>query len=303
LPAVTFVVNAHTDKKGQALFGSITQFADVGVLYQLERVEHANQATLNCVGARDIEEPPPITFEMEKVSIVTAKGDEINLVISKEAAAQPEKSVNEILSERIDKDEPRARRIVKIMVQHFLSGAKSGALKTQFEKETGLQKQTFYDGLAYATTVKQWMVSSGEGKGKRYNLNPNGSWKEAAQEAGDWSDGIGPSVPPLRGERTNGPMDQSADQSNRTENGPKRTDGPTADSSNPATTAPIDSIEVSDQADSIPAQRIAPRQDLSEILTNIMKRDGSHEETLKKMAEAAKLTNQAIQHADKKRNG
>jgi hypothetical protein len=86
LPAVTFVVIAHTDKKGQALFGSITQFADCDVLYQLERVEHANQATLECVGARDIEDPPAITFEMQKVPIITAKGNEQNLVVSKEVS-------------------------------------------------------------------------------------------------------------------------------------------------------------------------------------------------------------------------
>jgi hypothetical protein len=86
LPAVTFVVIAHTDKKGQALFGSVTQFADCDVLYMLERVEHADQATLTCIGTRDIEEPPPITFEMQKVEIVTAKGIEQNLVVSKEVS-------------------------------------------------------------------------------------------------------------------------------------------------------------------------------------------------------------------------
>jgi hypothetical protein len=92
LPEVTFVVIAHTDKKGQALFGSITQFADCDVLYQLDRVEHANQATLTCIDARDIEAPPAITFEMEKVPIVTAKGKEFNLVVSKEVAAAKEKT-------------------------------------------------------------------------------------------------------------------------------------------------------------------------------------------------------------------
>jgi hypothetical protein len=90
LPAVTFVVIAHTDKKGQALFGSITQFADCDVLYQLERIEHVNQATLQCVGARDIEDPPAIIFEMEKVEIVTAKGKELNLVVSKEVEPDTE---------------------------------------------------------------------------------------------------------------------------------------------------------------------------------------------------------------------
>jgi hypothetical protein len=86
LPEVTVVVNAHTTYKGDKLFGSITQFADCDVLYQLERAPHANLATLECVDARDIEIPPTITFEMEKVPIVTAKGKEHNLVISKEVS-------------------------------------------------------------------------------------------------------------------------------------------------------------------------------------------------------------------------
>jgi hypothetical protein len=105
LPAVTFVVIAHTDKKGQALFGSITQFADCDVLYQLERVEHANQATLDCVGARDIEDPPAITFEMEKVEIITAKGKELNLVVSKEVSpteADAKKAGKETRQEDLD---------------------------------------------------------------------------------------------------------------------------------------------------------------------------------------------------------
>jgi hypothetical protein len=73
LSEVTFVVIAHTDKKGQTLFGSVAQFADCDVLYMLDRVEHADQATLNCIGTRDIEEPPAITFEMQKVEIITVR--------------------------------------------------------------------------------------------------------------------------------------------------------------------------------------------------------------------------------------
>jgi hypothetical protein len=237
LPAVTIVVIAHTDKKGQALFGSVTQFADCEVLYQLNRVEHANQATLECVGARDIEDPPTITFEMQKVPIVTAKGNEQNLVVSKEVLAQPEKSAEDILNERVNKDEPHARRIVKIMVEHFLRGAKSGQLRKQFETETGLQKQTFYDGLGYATTMKGWIVASGEGKAKRYNLNPDGCWKEAVYQEPDIGPMVGPSVHPSRGERTNGPTDQSADQSNGPKTDQQWTNGPTADSDNPDSTA------------------------------------------------------------------
>jgi hypothetical protein len=87
LPAVTMVVIAHTDKKGQALFGSVAQFADCDVLYMLERNENAtDQATLTCIGARDIEEPPAITIGLERVPIVTAKGNEFNLVVSKEVS-------------------------------------------------------------------------------------------------------------------------------------------------------------------------------------------------------------------------
>jgi AAA domain len=102
LPAVTFVVIAHTDKKGENYFGSITQFADSDVLYQLDRDEGADHATLKCIGPRDIEEPPALTIGMEKVPIVTAKGQEFNLVISKEvtevtaAAAKASKQTDDL---------------------------------------------------------------------------------------------------------------------------------------------------------------------------------------------------------------
>jgi hypothetical protein len=89
LPEVTFLTIAHTDKKGLSLFGSIAQFADCDVLYMLQRDETTpNQATLSCVGARDIEEPPTITIEVQKVEIVTAKGKETNLVVSRKVPVQ-----------------------------------------------------------------------------------------------------------------------------------------------------------------------------------------------------------------------
>jgi len=127
LPAVTFVVIAHTTYKGDKLFGSITQFADCDGLYQLERAEHANQATLVCVGARDIEEPPAITFEMEKVPIVTAKGNEQNLVVSKEVPA-----ADTILNESVE--------------------------ETRQSKQEAKQaaKEASLDELAYRTLVGFW---------------------------------------------------------------------------------------------------------------------------------------------------
>lgn len=81
LPRVTVLILAHTDKKGIDLFGSVAQFANCDVLYRLDRQEHALEVTLSCVGARDIEEPAPVTLGLEKVPIDTASGPEENLAV------------------------------------------------------------------------------------------------------------------------------------------------------------------------------------------------------------------------------
>ena len=92
LPQVTVLIIAHTDKKGVDLFGSVTQFANCDVLYMLKRQEHAFEATLLCMGARDIEEPPDLTVTLEKVTIETAKGPEQNLAVFSGAVAAVKKS-------------------------------------------------------------------------------------------------------------------------------------------------------------------------------------------------------------------
>src|SRR5262245_15715609 len=84
LPLVTVLILAHTDKKGIDLFGSVAQFANCDVLYMLNRQEHALEATLSCVGARDIEEPASVTLGLEKVFIDTANGPEESLAVVKE---------------------------------------------------------------------------------------------------------------------------------------------------------------------------------------------------------------------------
>ena len=78
---MTVLIIAHTDKKGVDLFGSVTQFANCDVLYMLKRQEHAFEATLSCMGARDIEAPPDVTVTLGEVTIETAKGPEQNLAV------------------------------------------------------------------------------------------------------------------------------------------------------------------------------------------------------------------------------
>jgi hypothetical protein len=92
LPQVTVLIIAHTDKKGIDLFGSVTQFANCDVLYMLKRQEHTFEATLSCMGARDIEEPPDLTVTLEKVTIETANGPEQNLAVISGTVAAVKKS-------------------------------------------------------------------------------------------------------------------------------------------------------------------------------------------------------------------
>ena len=86
LPLVTVLILAHTDKKGNDLFGSVAQFANCDALYMLNRQEHALEVTLSCVGARDIEEPASVILGLEKVIIDTANGPEENRAVVKEVS-------------------------------------------------------------------------------------------------------------------------------------------------------------------------------------------------------------------------
>jgi hypothetical protein len=92
LPWVTVLILAHTDKKGNDLFGSIAQFANCDALYMLNRQGHALEVTLSCMGARDIEEPADLTITLEKVPIETAKGLEENLAVTSGTVAAVKKS-------------------------------------------------------------------------------------------------------------------------------------------------------------------------------------------------------------------
>jgi hypothetical protein len=77
--------------------------------------------------------------------------------------------------------ERNARRLVDIMAQSFAGGATSEELRIRFEEVTGLKRQMFYDTLRF-TRYRNWLI--GGGKGKLYQLNPDGCWKPTQTSAG-----------------------------------------------------------------------------------------------------------------------
>src|SRR6516225_3674145 len=82
--------------------------------------------------------------------------------------------------------EKNARRLVGVLVQHFPAGATCEDLRKQFEKDTSLNRQSFYNALRY---VKEqgWFVGGGkdrwEQRDQLYTLNPDNSWKEPAPKS------------------------------------------------------------------------------------------------------------------------
>jgi AAA domain len=82
-----------------------------------------------------------------------------------------------IQQQPINPVEVNARNIVEMMVQHFPDGAPFSRLL----KQSGLAKNAFCDGLNYAK-YNSWIIGGGE-RGKPYNLNPNGSWKNSVQSS------------------------------------------------------------------------------------------------------------------------
>ena len=75
--------------------------------------------------------------------------------------------------------EKNARRLIGVMVNHFPGGATCEDLRRQFEKETGLARQSFYNALHHSKG-QGWIVGGGSPRDQNqlYNLSPNGSWKE-----------------------------------------------------------------------------------------------------------------------------
>ncbi len=81
--------------------------------------------------------------------------------------------------------EKNARRLVGVLVQHFPRGGICEDLRRQFEKDTSLARQSFYNALSYAKN-QGWIVGGARDQRDQYqlyNLNPDGSWKEPATES------------------------------------------------------------------------------------------------------------------------
>jgi len=84
--------------------------------------------------------------------------------------------------------EKNARRLVGVLVQHFPAGATCEDLRRQFEKDTSLNRQSFYNALRY-TKEQRWIVGGGkdrwEQRDQLYTLNPDNSWKPPPVSVGE----------------------------------------------------------------------------------------------------------------------
>src|SRR6516164_4870690 len=84
--------------------------------------------------------------------------------------------------------EKNARRLVGVLVQHFPAGATCEDLRRQFEKDTSLARQSFYNALNYVKG-QGWFVGGGkdrwEQRDQLYTLNPDGCWKEPPVSIGE----------------------------------------------------------------------------------------------------------------------
>ena len=160
LPQVTVLIIAHTDKKGNDLFGSVTQFANCDVLYMLKRQEHAFEATLSCIGARDIEEPPDLTVTLEKVTIETANGPEQNLAVISGAVAPVKKSSkkdDDLTTMENVLEVPLGNKATRTQWMESMQNYGRGWSEASFDKKLGLLK-------------KQGRVTGGSGQGEYYSV-------------------------------------------------------------------------------------------------------------------------------------
>src|SRR3974377_2290903 len=78
--------------------------------------------------------------------------------------------------------EKNARWLVGVMAKHFRNGATSEDLRRQFEKDTTLVRQSYYNAL-HLVKERGWFV--GGGRDRLYHLNSDGSWKEPPKSIGE----------------------------------------------------------------------------------------------------------------------
>src|SRR5262249_4327498 len=84
--------------------------------------------------------------------------------------------------------EKNARRLVGVMVQHFPTGATCEDLRRQFERDTSLARQSFYNALNYVKG-QGWFLGGGKDRRDQYQvytLNADDvSWKEPVASIGE----------------------------------------------------------------------------------------------------------------------
>ena len=78
--------------------------------------------------------------------------------------------------------ERNARWLIGVMVRHFPNGATSEDLRRQYERDTSLVRQSFYNALSYVKR-RGWFVR--DEYDRKYHLNGDGSWKEPVASIGD----------------------------------------------------------------------------------------------------------------------
>jgi hypothetical protein len=74
-----------------------------------------------------------------------------------------------------------------VLAKHFPGGATCEDLRRQFEKDTSLARQSFYNALSYAKK-QHWIVGGGRDRRDQYqlySLNADGSWKEPVTSIGE----------------------------------------------------------------------------------------------------------------------
>jgi hypothetical protein len=156
----------HTTKDGFSYRGSSVTPAAVDGL--IESKSDGLMITLTSAGFKDAAEFETFTVRCESVAIETEDGAEDVLVV------KDRNSVTDILNQPFAEIERPARKLVQVMVEHF----PDGATNVQLQKQCGMTETTFNRARKLATKEKGWLVGGG-GRGVLYQLNSDGSWREA----------------------------------------------------------------------------------------------------------------------------
>jgi hypothetical protein len=170
----------HTTKDGMNYRGSSAILGAVDALILSE--SSGNQITLTCKAMKDARAFEPVTVQWDTVRIDTEEeGWQESLAVTKPVG------ILQQLDQFMKETEQHAHELVEIMLKHFPNGATS----TQLYKQSGMTESTYGRARKCAVDEMKWIVGGG-GRGKPYNLNPDGSWKQLPSPSP-------PTSTPLRG--------------------------------------------------------------------------------------------------------